>query len=84
MAINIKNEAVSRQAVELAKVMGESITDAVGKAIQEKLERVEGSGRKGIAAKLKTLSETCVRNAPASWLTFDYDAELYDERGMPR
>lgn len=40
MAINIKNEAVSRQAVELAKVMGESITDAVGKAIQEKLERV--------------------------------------------
>lgn len=85
MAINIKNEEVSRRAAELAKATGESITEAVGQAIEEKLDRVRRqSGRKGIAAKLLALSDKCVRNAPKSWKTFVYDAELYDEQGMPR
>ena len=85
MAISIKNEEVSRHAVELAKATGESITEAVGQAIEEKLGRIQRQlGRKGIGAKLMALSEKCIQNAPENWRTFDYEAELYDERGMPR
>ncbi len=85
VAINIKNEEVSRRAMELAKAMGESITEAVGQAIEEKLGRIQRQlGRKGIGAKLMALSDKCIRNAPEEWRTYDYETELYDERGMPR
>ncbi len=85
MAINIKNEDVARQAIELAKAMDESITEAVGQAIEEKLARLQRqTGRQGIAAKLIALSEKCIQDAPPNWRTYDYDGELYDERGMPQ
>ncbi|MEO8097416.1 MAG: type II toxin-antitoxin system VapB family antitoxin [Acidobacteriota bacterium] len=85
MPINIKNEQVTRLAVELAEVMGTSITEAVGEAAREKLARIRGQGgRQGVADQLMALAAKCVRNAPAEWLTRDFDAELYDERGLPR
>ena len=85
MPINIKNEQVTLLAVELAEAMGTSITDAVGEAAREKLARVRGQGvRQGIADQLMALSAKCLQNAPENWLKWDFDAELYDERGLPR
>ena len=39
MTMNIKNEEIHRKARELAKLTGESMTTAVGVAIDERLER---------------------------------------------
>ena len=85
MPINIKNARVSHLVSELSETMGVSITESVGQAVEEKLANLSAkSARRGIAAKLMGLSQKCVQNAPEGWLTKDYDAELYDERGLPR
>jgi len=40
MSLNIKNEETHRRAQELARLTGESMTGAVDRAIQERLERL--------------------------------------------
>jgi hypothetical protein len=85
MAINIKNEEVSRVVTELAGELGVSITEAVGQAARDKLAQVrQQSDRRGIADKLLAISKKCRRHASKKWLTWDYDADLYDDRGLPR
>ncbi len=86
MAINIKNERVSKLAVELADKTGESITDAVGIAIQEKLDRLANAGgRKGIADKMRAISQEIAARAPRKWSKWDWERELYDDQtGLPR
>ncbi len=85
MPLNIKNEQVSRLAAELAAETGESLTDAVGKAVEEKLARLRRrSERHGLAARLMEIGRKCSSNAPEDWLRRDFDAELYDERGLPK
>lgn len=81
MALNIKNERVSRLAQELAELSGESITDAVGCAIERRLAELR---RKGLARRLMAIGRKCAEQAPAEWRTRDFDLELYDERGLPR
>jgi antitoxin VapB len=46
MGMNIKNEEIHRKARELARLTGESVTAAVGIAIDERLERERTSGKK--------------------------------------
>lgn len=85
MPINIKNEQVSGLVAELADATGESITDAVGHAVEARLQEVrKKGGRQGIAAKLMALSAKCVERAPKGWRDFDHGTELYDEQGLPR
>lgn len=43
MAINIKNKKAEKLANQLAEKTGETITDAVIHALEDRLERVEGS-----------------------------------------
>lgn len=81
MALNIKNERVSQLAQELAELSGESITDAVGHAIERRLDELR---RKGLANRLMAIGRKCAAQAPADWRTRDFDRELYDERGLPR
>jgi hypothetical protein len=81
MALNIKNERVSRLAQELAELSGESITVAVGRAIERRLTELR---RKGLAGRLMAIGRKCAAQAPADWRTRDFDHELYDERGLPR
>jgi hypothetical protein len=85
MSINIKNEEVSRLVTELAGELGVSITDAVGQAARDKLAQVrQKSDRRGVADKLKAISKKARQHASKKWLAWDYDAELYDDRGLPR
>jgi antitoxin VapB len=83
MPINIKNEHVSKLANELARTTGESITEAVGKAVEERLARLHRQ-RQGIAEKLRAIGEEVAGRASKEWLTWDYDADLYDEKGLPK
>lgn len=43
MAVNIKNPRAEQLASQLAKKTGETITDAVIHALEDRLERLEGS-----------------------------------------
>jgi len=85
MPLNIKDERVSRLAEELARTTGESITDAVGRAIEARLFEINRhSRRRGVAKRLMEIGRTCASEAPSGWLTRRFDDELYDERGLPR
>ena len=85
MPINIKNEEVSKLANELARETGKTITEAVGSALKEKLERLHRQkSREGVAEKLNQIGRECASLASKEWLTWDYDADLYDEKGLPK
>ena len=45
MALNIKNDAVERLATELARLMGESKTEAIRQALEEHKRRLTGVSR---------------------------------------
>lgn len=85
MALNIKNPRVSQLATELARLTGESITDAVGHAIEARLAELKPqASRQGIAERLMEIGRQCAREAPEDWLRRDFDDELYDDRGLPK
>jgi antitoxin VapB len=85
MALNIKNERVSQLAQELANVSGESLTDAVGHAIEAQLAQLHRNvSRHGLAERLIAIGRKCASQAPDDWRTRDFDDELYDEHGMPK
>jgi len=85
MPLNIKNDYVSQLANELTKETGESITTAVGKALEDRIGNLRRSTlRRGIAQRLLEIGQNCATVAPKDWLTRDFDAELYDEEGLPR
>lgn len=43
MALNIKNDAVERLAAEVARLTGESKTEAIRKALEERRRRLKGA-----------------------------------------
>lgn len=81
MALSIKNDEADRLARELAAATGESITDAVTRAIEERLER-ERRARSGLAERLRRLSEEA---AALPLLDERSEDELlgYDDIGIP-
>lgn len=80
--MNIKNPETERLIRELAAVTGEGQTEAVTKAVRERLERVREKGREGIAEKLLAIGREMapyMRDAP------DIDDLLYDpDTGLPK
>jgi antitoxin VapB len=81
MVLSIKNDTADRLARELAATTGESITDAVTTAIEERLRR-ERRARTGLAVRLRRLSQ----EAAALPLLDDRpedDLLGYDDLGVP-
>jgi len=83
MSLNIKNEKTHRQARELARLAGETLTEAVDRAIAERLLRLRRKrNSKALAEKLLEIGRHC-----ASLPVLDSrspDNMLYDERGLPK
>lgn len=72
-------------AQELSCLTGENLTQAVIKAIEERLERErirEQQNRKGIGAQLQQLADQCV--ALPLLDQRHPDEILYDENGLPK
>jgi len=84
MSLNIKNESAHRQARELARLTGESMTAAVSEAIRERLERVRGNSRKGLAERLLEIGRDCAAHLKEPYKSMDIDELLYDEKGLPK
>ena len=82
MSLNIKNEETHRLARELASLTGESMTAAVNEAIRERLERVRGTPRKGMAERLMKIARECGPLWKKPYVSVE--ELLYDEKGLPK
>lgn len=84
MALNIRNPEAERLAAALAKLTGESKTEAVTQALRDRLARVrrERSQRR-LADELDEIARHCARLPVRDPRTPD-DTLGYDERGLPR
>lgn len=86
MPLNIKDTETHLLAKRLASLTGESITEAVGKAIRERLRRVEGReaiGRRRLSARLTEIARHCAALPVRDPRPAD-EIIGYDERGLPR
>ena len=84
MSLNIKNETTHRLAQELARATGESMTVAVSEAIRERLERVRGKSKKGMAEKIMKIARECAPLWKEPYKSMDHGDLLYDEKGLPK
>jgi antitoxin VapB len=83
MTLSIKNEEADRLARQLAEATGESLTEAVIRALRERLERV--LGRRRAASLGDEIARMQERIARLPRLDERSDDEIlgYDEQGVP-
>jgi antitoxin VapB len=84
MPLSIKNRETERLARQLAKRTGETLTDAILKAVQERLQRVTGRRRPaGLADQLDEIAKRCAA-LPVLDARSENEILGYDEKGLPR
>ena len=84
MSLNIKNPETNRLARSLADLTGESVTEAVTKALQERLERLRQSQRPGLAERLMAIGRETAPLFREPFRSTEHGDLLYDERGLPK
>ena len=83
MSLNIKNEETHRRARELARLAGETMTEAVDRAIADRLERIRR--RRNKAALVKRLHKIGQECAALPVLDKRRPEDmLYDRHGIPK
>jgi len=83
MSLNIKNPEADRLVSALARLTGESKTQAVVQALRERLERqLQNQRQESLAAELLEIGRRCA--AAGRNDTRDHGDFLYDEQGLPR
>lgn len=82
MALNIRNPEAEALAADLASLTGESKTEAVVKALRQRVELVRSAQRKrGVAVRLDEIAKHCAYLPVLDRRTAD--EMLYDDRGLP-
>jgi antitoxin VapB len=82
--LNIRNEQTEQLASALAKLTGETKTEAVTQALRERLERVRRArARKRLADELDEIALHCSARALRDRRSAD-EILGYDENGLPR
>jgi antitoxin VapB len=86
MSLNIKKPEAHALAARLAKVTGETLTEAVTTALRERLERLERKPDidEALYEKLKGLTKGSRKLWREPYLSTDHGELLYDERGLPK
>ena len=84
MSLNIKDEEAHRIARQLARLTGESMTVAVSQAVRERLERVRGKAKMGVAEQLLKIGKDCAAHLREPYKSIDHGELLYDEKGLPK
>ena len=84
MPLSIKNEATERLARQVASATGESLTEAIHKALEERWRRLAARRRSGIlTGQLEDLLRR-VDLMPTRDSRAEDEILGYDEHGMPR
>ena len=81
MGLNIKKEETHSLAAEVAELAGETLTQAVTVALQERLERLRQ--RQDADAKIRRVKQLLDELGPIGPLP-DHGELLYDELGLPK
>jgi len=86
MSLNIKNPEAHALAERLAKLTGETLTEAVTTALRERLARIEQTAGFDVALyqKLKAIAADCRKHMKEPYLSMEHGDLLYDERGLPK
>jgi antitoxin VapB len=86
MSLNIKNPETYRMVRELAEATGTSMTAAVTDAVRRRLDELRAErADEGIdLERALALAAEIGRRMPPGYLDRDFDALLYDARGLPR
>jgi len=84
MALNIKDPVTEKRVRDLAALTGETVTTAVRRAAEERLQRVHRErGGRSLAAELLEIGKRCAALPDLDTRTAD-EILGYDERGLPR
>lgn len=82
MGMNIKNERVEELAQELARVTGETMTQAIKVALEERLAKLKQES--DYAERKRRVREIVTRFGPVPpGVTSDH-SDFYDEYGLPK
>lgn len=84
MALNIKNDETQKLARELAKMTGEGITQAITRALRERLQRLHDRPAPALAEELLKIGKDCAAHLNGPARSVDHAALLYDEKGLPQ
>ncbi len=90
MALHIRHEETERLARELARRTGETLTEAISKALEERLAKIALSDQAAedeYVARLTAISDRAAAAFKAAGVTHTSTEmldELYDENGLPR
>jgi antitoxin VapB len=86
MSLNIKNPEAHALAQRLARLTGETLTEAVTKALRERMARVEEKPDfdEALYEKLKAIAADARKHMKEPWLSVEHGDLLYDERGLPK
>lgn len=84
VSLNIKREDTYRLAQELARLTEESVTEAVTRAVQERLDRVRREQGMSLADRLVAIGEDSAAHLKEPYRSTDHADLLYDESGLPR
>jgi antitoxin VapB len=87
MALHLNNPKTDKLARELVRETGETLTDAVNKALEERLERVSKKKKKDVekfVAELTAIAERATGLRKLKKTSRELIEELYDEDGLPR
>ena len=83
MALNIRNLKTEKLAAALAKLTGESKTEAVTKALEDRIELIKRRRNKqSLAHRLNEIAQHCASLSVLSRKSAD--ELLYDKDGLPR
>lgn len=80
MALNIKDAAVHEAVKQIAKITGESQTQAVANAVNERLARVQTDD---LAARILAIGQRTASRMSPGTKRLDHGEPLYDDRGLP-
>lgn len=80
MALNIKDASVHESVKQIAKLTGESQSQAVATAVNERLARLQ---QDDLAARLLAIGHRTASRMSPEFKVLDHAALLYDEHGLP-
>jgi antitoxin VapB len=84
MSLNIKNKEAHKLADQLAKLTGENMTEAVTKAVRERLDRLRSQRGTGLADRLIKIGKDCALRLKEPYRSADHADLLYNEKGLPK
>jgi antitoxin VapB len=85
MALSIRNPQTEKLARQVSRLTGETLTDAIGKSLAERLERLKQDRSRSHDAVRREIDEILVRVHALPVLDNRTEDEIlgYDENGLP-